>query len=283
MTDHGAHILIEKLTHRYRPKAEPVLVDVQVEIQPGQAVAIIGRSGCGKSTLLHIIAGLMRPAQGGIYADGAHVTGPSPKWIMMFQQPSLYPWMTVGQNVALGMKFAGTGYGKAKPRVRDLLGLVHLDDYIDTNVQDLSGGQQQRVALARSLCTSPEILLLDEPFSALDAFTRAALRRDVRAIAKELGITLVLVTHDIDEAVVMADRALVMDANPGRVRADTMIDLPDPRHPADPAVQAERERLMGLFEETAGLSLAAGPCAEDAPHAPPETGDAPPRRVASAS
>jgi len=255
MTDHGAHILIDTVTHRYRAKSAVVLDAIRVEIQPGQALAIIGRSGCGKSTLLHIIAGLIRPAMGGIYVDGTRINGPSPKWIMMFQQPSLYPWMTVGQNVALGMKFAGTGYSKAKPRVEELLDLVHLGDYINTNVQDLSGGQQQRVALARSLCTSPEVLLLDEPFSALDAFTRAALRRDVRAIAKDLGITLVLVTHDIDEAVIMADRALVMDANPGRVRADTMIDLPDPRHPADPAVKAERERLMGLFEGTAGLAM----------------------------
>lgn len=281
MTDHGAHILVEDVTHRYRAKAAPVLVDVRFEIQPGQALAIIGRSGCGKSTLLHIIAGLMKPAQGGIYVDGARVHGPSPKWIMMFQQPSLYPWMTVGQNVALGMKFAGVSYAKAQPRVRELLSLVHLDDYLDTNVQDLSGGQQQRVALARSLCTSPEILLLDEPFSALDAFTRAALRRDVRAIAKELGITLVLVTHDIDEAVVMADRALVMDANPGRVRCDTLIDLPDPRSPADPAVQAERERLMGLFEETAGVSLSGGADLDAAPV--PDTPDVAPPRVASLS
>lgn len=266
----GAHMLIDHVTHRYRPRSPVVLDNIRAEIPPGQAVAMIGRSGCGKSTLLHICAGLMHPALGQIVIDGNVVTAPSPKWIMMFQQPSLYPWMTVAENVALGLRFAGRSMKQARPRVAELLDLVHLPDYADTNVQDLSGGQQQRVALARSLCTEPELLLLDEPFSALDAFTRASLQRDVRAIARELGLTLILVTHDIDEAVVMADRALILSANPGRLVADIDIDLDDPRERGSAPVVAEQERLTRLFEEAVGLRIGAD---HDVDHTPPSDPD----------
>ena len=251
----GAHILIENVTHRYRAKGDIVLDDINIEIQPGEALAIIGRSGCGKSTLLHLISGLVHPYQGKIWIDGSHVMDPSPKWVMMFQQPSLYPWMTVCDNVTLGLKFAGVDKATRRARAEELLELVHLSDYIDANAQDLSGGQQQRVALARSLATKPEALLLDEPFSALDAFTRASLQRDVRAIAKELGLTLIFVTHDIDEAALMADRAVVMSANPGRVRADVTIDLPDPRERGSDAVNREKDRLVELFEKTVGQAI----------------------------
>lgn len=250
----GAHILIENITHRYRAKGDVVLDDINVEIQPGEALAIIGRSGCGKSTLLHLISGLMKPYEGQIWIDGLHIHEPNPKWVMMFQQPSLFPWMTVKDNVTLGLRFAGRMHD-AEHKAQELLELVHMPEFENTNAQDLSGGQQQRVALARSLATSPEALLLDEPFSALDAFTRASLQRDVRAIAKDLGITLVFVTHDIDEAVLMADRALIMSANPGRVRGDITIDLPNVRDRNAPEVKGEKDRLMNIFEETVGQSI----------------------------
>ncbi|MGF7176764.1 ABC transporter ATP-binding protein [Azospirillum doebereinerae] len=241
---------VQNLGHRYRHRAELVLRDVSFDVGAGEAVAVVGRSGCGKSTLLHLIAGLAQPTAGTVHIHGEPVRKPSARWVVMFQQPLLYPWMTAFENTALGPRFAGRRR-EAPKLVGDLLALVNMADYAGTNVQRLSGGQQQRIALARSLAAQPEILMLDEPFSALDTFTRRALQVEVRAIAKRLGITLLLVTHDIDEAVLMADRALVMDARPGRIRADLAFHhLPDERAIDDPAVQFERGRLLAALGET---------------------------------
>jgi NitT/TauT family transport system ATP-binding protein len=248
----GAHIAVTGVSHRYRRSATTVLSDINFEVQPCESLALVGRSGCGKSTLLHIMSGLTKPTLGEVRIDGALVEGPSPCWIVMFQQPHLYPWMTVEQNVGLGLKFAGRGRKEIAERVRELLQLVELDGYAGRNVQDLSGGQQQRVALARSLVVSPDVLLLDEPFSALDAVTRRALQRDVRRIAIEMGITLVIVTHDIPEAVVMTDRALVMAANPGRIAEIVPIDddYMD-RDRRGPALLAAQSKLQSAFERAA--------------------------------
>jgi NitT/TauT family transport system ATP-binding protein len=178
---------------------------------------------------------------------------------MMFQAPHLYPWMRVSQNVGVGLRFAKWPAAKIRARVAQALELVSLQDYADNNVQDLSGGQQQRVALARSLVMEPEVLLLDEPFSALDAFTRASLQKDVRSIAKDLGINLVMVTHDIDEAVLMADRTLVMAGAPGKIRDELEIDLPDPRDRENPEVQKMRTQLMAAFHKAAGAENGSAP------------------------
>ncbi|MDJ0932969.1 ATP-binding cassette domain-containing protein [Breoghania sp.] len=232
------------------------------QVEPGEALALVGRPGCGKSTLLHIMSGLILPTQGKVLIDGLHITGPSPKWVVMFQQPSLYPWMSVAQNVALGLKFTDRKR-EIVTRVPEMLRLVELSDYADRNVQNLSGGQQQRVALARSLATAPEVLLLDEPFSALDAFTRGTLQRDVRRIAKELGITLVLVTHDLPEAVVMADRALVLSANPGRLADVVDIDLANRDDLRSPEYAEGCGRLAAAYERAAGRELGAPETAGD--------------------
>lgn len=243
-------LCVDGLGHRYRHHPEPVLRDIGFRVEAGEAVAVVGRSGCGKSTLLHLLAGLLHPTAGEIRIHGEPVRGPSARWVVMFQQLLLYPWMTAFENAALGPRFAGR-LPETATAVGDLLALVKMAEFAGTNVQRLSGGQQQRVALARSLAAQPEILMLDEPFSALDTFTRRALQVEVRAIAKRLGITLLLVTHDIDEAVLMADRALVMDARPGRIRADLAFrPLPDERGIDDPAVQFERARLLAALGET---------------------------------
>ncbi|MDP1636217.1 MAG: ATP-binding cassette domain-containing protein, partial [Gallionellaceae bacterium] len=162
--------------------------------------------------------------------------------------------MKVSQNVGVGLRFAGWPEKEKAERVSEVLGLVELQDFADANVQDLSGGQQQRVALARSLVMEPELLLLDEPFSALDAFTRASLQRDVRSIAKRLGFNLIIVTHDIDEAVLMADRALIMAGAPGKIVHELDVSLDDPRQREDPAVQTMRARLMDAFHSAAQVS-----------------------------
>ena len=274
MSIRGVHIKIQDLVHRYSPRSPITFEKVNLEARKGEALAIIGRSGCGKSTLLHIIAGLMRPTSGTVHLDGELVEKPSPRWVMMFQAPHLFPWMRVSQNVGIGLHFAGWDDGRKRARVAEAINLVSLQDYADNNVQDLSGGQQQRVALARSLVMEPELLLLDEPFSALDAFTRAALQRDVRSIAKRLGINLVIVTHDIDEAVLMADRALIMAGSPGKIYDELEIDLPNPRERQNPAVQAMRTRLMEAFHKAAGAPPPAADAGDNgAAAAQPEQGD----------
>jgi NitT/TauT family transport system ATP-binding protein len=239
------------LSHTYRRADGPVLQDIGFEIEPGAVLALLGRSGCGKSTLLHMLAGLSLPSSGEVAINGQTVKRPSRRWVMMFQAPSLYPWMTVAQNAALGLRFANRG-GEIAARIPEVLDLVDLGSFADRNVQDLSGGQQQRVALARSLATDPEMLLLDEPFSALDAFTRRSLQRDVREIAKRLGITLVLVTHDVSEAVLMADRVLVLEAGPGRIAHEVDIPLDDEaRTTGSDLFQREQARLMQFYTDVA--------------------------------
>lgn len=242
-----ADLRISGVRHTYAAGDGPVLSGIDLAIDPGQIVALIGRSGSGKSTLLHIIAGLTKPSEGSIHISGQRVNGPSPRWVMMFQAPSLFPWMSVAQNAGLGLRYAGTAEG-AEGRVTEVLDLVDLAAFADRNVQDLSGGQQQRVALARSLVPSPELLLLDEPFSALDMFTRQAMQTDVRAIAKRLGLTLVLVTHDVSEAVLMADRAVFLKSGTGVIETDTPVHLTDAGRDADsPDFKAELARLNEIY------------------------------------
>ncbi len=220
-----------------------------LRIGSGERVALLGRSGCGKSTLLQIVSGLLKPTNGEVQIDGEPVSGPSPRWNLMFQKPLLLPWLDVAGNIALGLRFAGRAK-EAPARVAQMLGIVGLHGYGARPVTELSGGQQQRVALARSLATDPEILLLDEPYASLDPVTRAALRAEVRAIAAELGLTLLLVTHDVDDALDLAERVIVMAPNPGRLIADVVL--------ASTPARGLRAHLLGLLEndrETAGETL----------------------------
>lgn len=259
MAIRGAHIAIEHLSHTYSRGGEPALSDIDLQIEPGQCAALIGRSGCGKSTLLHMVAGLLKPTKGGVLIDGAWVKAPSPEWVMMFQSPCLYPWMTVAQNVGLGLRFTGRKKEIAK-RVPEMLELVQMEALASRNVQDLSGGQQQRVALARSLATNPRVLLLDEPFSALDAFTRHSLQREIRDITRALEITTVIVTHDVTEAARMADRAIVMQAAPGRVASDCLLpDRAGGDSSNDESVQAAVQQITAAYEDATGVSLTTEP------------------------
>lgn len=245
----GAAISIDYITHHYPGQQQPTLKDIEVTVAPGETVALIGQSGCGKSTLLHMLAGLLLPSDGCVRINGQQVIKPSPRWNMMFQKPSLYPWMSVRKNASLGLIFQGRRKG-LKERIDQLLDTVGLADKAEVNVQSLSGGQQQRVALARSLATDPELLLLDEPFSALDAFTRVALQDEVTRLARERGISVVFVTHDIDEAVAMADRVLVMGSNPGTITAELKVELPYPRDRASHRFVDLKSELMEFFGAT---------------------------------
>lgn len=246
----GASISLDYITHQFKPSAEPTLKDIENRIDSGELVALIGRSGCGKSTLLHMMAGLLIPSKGCVRINSHQVSKPSAKWNMMFQKASLYPWMSVKENAALGLLFDGMNKSEAGERVDALLDMVGLHDKRDVNVQSLSGGQQQRVALARSLATEPDVLLLDEPFSALDAFTRTQLQEEVPHICRERGITMVIVTHDIDEAIAMADRVLIMSQNPGQIVGELPVNLPWPRRHMEASFQTMRDELMQQFKGT---------------------------------
>lgn len=244
-------VTVDYITHTFKKADSPTLKDIELKIKKGEKIALIGRSGCGKSTLLHMMAGLLIPSEGCVRIHGQQVSGPSAKWNMMFQKASLYPWMNVKENVGLGLSFAGK---KDPEKVDSLLSLVSLLDKANESVQSLSGGQQQRVALARSLATSPDLLLLDEPFSALDAFTRSNLQDEVASIVNDEGLTMILVTHDIDEAVAMADRVLIMSANPGQIVGGLDINLEYPRNRNSEEFIEYRSSLMDLFDGLVGDS-----------------------------
>jgi NitT/TauT family transport system ATP-binding protein len=203
-----------------------VLADVSCTIGAGEHVAIIGRSGAGKSTLLHLIAGLLRPGAGRILIDGTPVDGPARQAVLMFQRPALLPWASVRDNILLAPRFSGElrrDTRAVQQRLNSLLTQIGLSDRANALPVQLSGGQQQRVALARALAAEPRILLLDEPFSALDPETRAALRDDVRRLASARGATLVTVTHDLADAAALADRALVLAGSPAKIVDDIII------------------------------------------------------------
>ncbi len=200
-----------------------MLGGVSCAIDAGEHIAIVGRSGAGKSTLLHLIAGLLPAHRGKVLIDGIAVDGPAQGAVLMFQRPALLPWATAADNVLLPLRFSGAfrrDPAAARRRVGALLEQIGLGDRIGALPTELSGGQQQRVALARALAATPDILLLDEPFSALDGETRVVLRNDVRRLARDRGMTLVTVTHDLADAAALADRALLLAGSPATIKED---------------------------------------------------------------
>lgn len=215
------------MVFRDRARATLALEEVELDIGPGEFVALLGPSGCGKSTLLNAIAGRRRPTIGIIEIDGATVTGPNENCGIVFQHHSLFPWMSVIENVAFGPRMLGAP--DALETARRFLKLVGLAAYADAWPATLSGGMQQRVGIARALATSPRVLLMDEPFGALDAQTRSVMQEELLKLWSKFGNTIVFVTHDVDEAIFLADRVIVMRTLPGGVKRDLAIDLPRPR------------------------------------------------------
>jgi NitT/TauT family transport system ATP-binding protein len=203
--------------------------DAQLDIRPGEFVCLLGPSGCGKSTLLNAMAGFVSPTRGELTIDGKGVDAPSPERGMVFQQHSLFPWKTVRDNVAFGPLMAGASRNEACSVARTFLSLVGLAAFEDAYPGTLSGGMQQRVGIARALANYPSVLLMDEPFGALDAQTRIMMQENLLEIWREFRNTVVFVTHDIDEAVFLSDRIVVMSASPGRIIADIKVTLPRPR------------------------------------------------------
>jgi NitT/TauT family transport system ATP-binding protein len=199
------------------------LKDISLSIAPGEFVAIIGQSGCGKSTLLSLISGILKPTEGAVLLDGRAITGPSRKVGYMLQQDYLFEWRTILENAVLGAEIQGADMGAARARATQLLTRYGLGKFLHYLPRQLSGGMRQRVALARTLCTEPDVVLLDEPFSALDSQTRLALADEVADILRREGKTAILVTHDIGEAISMAERVVVLSRRPGRVKSDRPI------------------------------------------------------------
>jgi NitT/TauT family transport system ATP-binding protein len=197
---------------------------VDLQIADGEFLVIVGPSGCGKSTLLDMLAGLTLPSRGQILIDGTPITGPGPDRGVVFQQYALLPWRTARENVEFGLEAAAIGKRERRERARVYLDLVGLEDFADSYPHQLSGGMKQRVAIARSLATDPELLIMDEPFGALDALTREALQSQLARIWERTGKTIVFVTHGIEEAVYLGQRVAVMSARPGRIKA--VIDIP---------------------------------------------------------
>ncbi|MFI9509747.1 ABC transporter ATP-binding protein [Nocardia sp. NPDC052566] len=225
-----------------------VLTNVSLRIEAGEFVALLGPSGCGKSTLLRMLAGLDRPSRGALSVDGAPVIGPDPHRALMFQDPTLFPWRTVAQNVALGPQARGT-LAADRDRVARALELVGLAEFHDAYPAQLSGGMAQRVALARALVNRPRLFLLDEPLGKLDALTRATLQTEIARLWQRDGFTAVLVTHDVDEALRLADRVVVFSPRPGKVLQDLRIDAPRPRDHDHPEYLRLRRAILALLGE----------------------------------
>ncbi len=232
---HGSHVAIE---------------DVSFQVRRREFVCVLGPSGCGKSTLIRILAGLDFPTGGDVKLDGKTVRGPGSDRGMVFQGYTLFPWLTVKKNVMFGLKVGGKPGHLAESEAREWIALVGLSKFENHYPHQLSGGMKQRVAIARALANNPRILLMDEPFGALDAQTRAQMQSYLLQIWRQVDITILFITHDLDEAVYLADRILVLDANPGRVMEFIENPVPQPRSPEQfqqAPFQALRARLDALI------------------------------------
>jgi NitT/TauT family transport system ATP-binding protein len=223
---------------------------IELKVKAGEFVCIVGPSGCGKSTLLHIISGLQPPTFGSVLVDDTLIEAPATSSILIFQELGLFPWLTVAQNVEFGLKMQGVGREQRRERVAHYLRMVHLSQFSNCYIHQLSGGMRQRVALARALATEPDVLLMDEPFAALDAQTRDLLHDELERIWAETGRTIIFVTHNVREAARLGDRVILLTFRPGRIKREFPIDLPRPRQIEDATVaRMARDILQDLREE----------------------------------
>jgi NitT/TauT family transport system ATP-binding protein len=225
-------IRLDRVGMTYTTASGPVeaLRDIDLAVGRGELVAIVGPSGCGKSTLLRIVAGLDRPTSGRVLLDGGEVTGPGPDRGMVFQSYTLFPWLTVRHNICFGLREEGMALAEQHEIADRFIARMGLRGFEDHYPKQLSGGMQQRVAIARALANDPKILLLDEPFGALDNQTRLLMQELLLDTWEAARKTVLFVTHDIDEAIFMANRVVVFSARPGRIKCEVVTDLPHPRH-----------------------------------------------------
>ena len=246
-----SHIVVKNVSKVFASGAREVVAlhDINLDIPRGQFTCLLGPSGCGKSTLLNAVAGFALPTCGVITADGQPVARPGPERGMVFQEYALFPWMTVEQNIGFGLEIKRVARHAIRRRVDELLDLLSLSDFRQRYPKDLSGGMRQRVAVARVLALDSPVMLMDEPFGALDALTRRSLQDELLRIWAELKKTILFVTHSIEEAIYMADRIVVMTYRPGTVKRDIMVDLARPRDPSAPEFNALKRELGLLVME----------------------------------
>ncbi len=240
------------MTYQRRGGGETVALErTSLTIAPGEFICIVGPSGCGKTTLLHCLDGLQTPTSGRILIDGREITGPGRDRAMVFQSASLMPWRTVSRNVTYGLELHGVPLREALPRAQKMIDLVGLSGFEDRHPGELSGGMQQRVNLARALVIDPEVILLDEPFAALDAQTREGMQTELLRVWDETKKTAVFITHQISEAVYLADRVIVMSARPGHVKAIVPVPIARPRPASarrDPQMYAIEAEIAALID-----------------------------------
>ena len=246
-----SQIIVNNVQKVFKTPGKDVIAlkDIQLDIQAGEFVCLLGPSGCGKSTLLNAVAGFALPSSGEITVEGKKITGPGPDRGMVFQEYALFPWMTIAQNIAFGLEVQKKSRGEIAQTVNQLLDLLHLKDFRDRFPKDLSGGMRQRVAIARVLALDSPIMLMDEPFGALDALTRRKLQDELLRIWEKLGKTILFVTHSIEESISLADRIVVMTYRPGTVKRDQVVDMPRPRDPSSSAFNTLKRELGALVME----------------------------------
>jgi sulfonate transport system ATP-binding protein len=244
----GAALDIAHVSHAFDidGAALPVLEDVNLRIESGEFVALLGPSGCGKSTLLRLVAGLEPPRSGTLREDDARIRGPHPSRVVVFQDPTLFPWRTVWDNVALGLEARGI-LKQHRRRVDDAIELVGLSAFRNAYPHQLSGGMAQRAALARALVNDPKVLVLDEPLGKLDSLTRITMQAELVALWQRKQFTTLLVTHDAEEALFLANRVIVLSERPARIKADIVVDRLYPRHRGDPHLADLRRKILGLL------------------------------------
>ena len=238
-------MVVQAVEKDFPPRAGSLaaLARVDMSIADGEFLCIVGPSGCGKSTLLSILAGLETPSRGRVVVGGQPILGPDPSRVMIFQEGALFPWLTARGNVEFGLKMKRLPHSERVAAAERLLQMVHLESFGEAWIHQLSGGMRQRVALARALAVDPAVLLLDEPFGALDAITRERLHQELQEVWLTTGKTMVFVTHNVREAVVLGDRVLVFSPRPGRILAEHRIQLPRPRHVEDLATAEHASRI----------------------------------------
>jgi sulfonate transport system ATP-binding protein len=241
----GAALDILDVSQRFELHGQPlpVLQQINLSVAPGEFVALLGPSGCGKSTLLRLVAGLDAASLGRLLVDGEPINGPDPSRVVVFQDPTLYPWRTVHGNVALGLQARGL-LRKQRQRVDDALRLVKLTQFAGAYPHQLSGGMAQRAALARALVHEPRLLILDEPLGKLDSLTRISMQAELVSIWHRARFTALLVTHDVEEALFLAQRVIVLSERPARIKAEIVNDLSYPRHRGDPRLAELRHELL---------------------------------------
>jgi NitT/TauT family transport system ATP-binding protein len=247
---------VSKIWAEGTSRAHEALRDVDLDVKPGEFIVLLGPSGCGKSTLLYLIAGLERESAGEIWSFGDRVETPSPQRSLIFQETSLFPWLTVWQNASFGLSIRGDKVEARKATAREVLQRVGLTEAMDKRPDELSGGMRQRVAVARALAMRPKVLLMDEPFAALDVQTRAKMQDFLLDVWRDSGASVLFVTHHIDEAIALADRVVVFTARPGRIKTIVPIDVPRPRDPFAPEAEALRRQLTELMRDEVDRAFA---------------------------